>query len=82
MRLADDDRQVTETDMYFLQDEDTARQLVELGYRGSGDTLQRLHPPLLTHVANSTASLGRESTALGHKQRVVCLWQASLAICV
>lgn len=34
-------RQVTETDMYYLQDEDLARQLVELGYRGSGDTLQR-----------------------------------------
>ncbi|CAN0571911.1 unnamed protein product, partial [Ectocarpus sp. 12 AP-2014] len=33
--------QVTETDMYYLQDEDLARQLVELGYRGSGDTLQR-----------------------------------------
>lgn len=27
--------------MYYLQDEDLARQLVELGYRGSGDTLQR-----------------------------------------
>ncbi|CAM9257670.1 unnamed protein product [Heterosigma akashiwo] len=27
--------------MYFLEDEDLARQLVELGYRGSGDTLQR-----------------------------------------
>ncbi|CAN0211622.1 unnamed protein product [Scytosiphon promiscuus] len=35
------DSQVTETDMYYLQDEDLARQLVELGYRGSGDTLQR-----------------------------------------
>lgn len=33
--------QVTETDMYYLEDEDMARQLVELGYRGSGDTLTR-----------------------------------------
>mmetsp|Transcript_14550 Transcript_14550/g.22970 ORF Transcript_14550/g.22970 Transcript_14550/m.22970 type:complete len:244 (+) Transcript_14550:88-819(+) len=35
------DSQVTDADMYFLEDEDLARQLVELGYRGSGDTLQR-----------------------------------------
>ncbi|KAG5192890.1 putative flagellar/basal body protein [Tribonema minus] len=35
------DSQVTATDMYYLEDEDLARQLVELGYRGSGDTLQR-----------------------------------------
>ena len=27
--------------MYYLEDEDQARQLVELGYRGSGDTLSR-----------------------------------------
>ncbi|CAM9624704.1 unnamed protein product, partial [Chrysoparadoxa australica] len=33
--------QVTETDTYYLEDEDLARQLVELGYRGSGDTLSR-----------------------------------------
>ena len=35
------DAQVSETDMYYLEDEDLARQLVELGYRGSGDTLKR-----------------------------------------
>jgi len=49
--------QITEKDMYYLevtkiisyaylskvefQDEDLARQLVELGYRGSGETLKR-----------------------------------------
>mmetsp|Transcript_5863 Transcript_5863/g.10958 ORF Transcript_5863/g.10958 Transcript_5863/m.10958 type:complete len:204 (-) Transcript_5863:271-882(-) len=27
--------------MYYLEDEDLARQMVELGYRGSGDTLTR-----------------------------------------
>ena len=27
--------------MFYLEDEDLARQLVELGYRGSGDTLKR-----------------------------------------
>lgn len=35
------DAQVSSTDMYYLEDEDLARQLVELGYRGSGDTLTR-----------------------------------------
>mmetsp|Transcript_30711 Transcript_30711/g.52719 ORF Transcript_30711/g.52719 Transcript_30711/m.52719 type:complete len:234 (-) Transcript_30711:166-867(-) len=35
------DGQVSETDMFYLEDEDLARQLVELGYRGSGDTLKR-----------------------------------------
>lgn len=35
------DAQVSETDMYYLADEELARQLVELGYRGSGDTLKR-----------------------------------------
>mmetsp|Transcript_22482 Transcript_22482/g.69638 ORF Transcript_22482/g.69638 Transcript_22482/m.69638 type:complete len:233 (-) Transcript_22482:137-835(-) len=35
------DSQVNETDMFYLEDEDLARQLVELNYRGSGDTLKR-----------------------------------------
>ena len=35
------DSQVTDTDMFYLEDEELARQLVELGYRGSGDTLKR-----------------------------------------
>eukprot|EP00518_Triparma_eleuthera_P002965 CAMPEP_0182453238 /NCGR_PEP_ID=MMETSP1319-20130603/386_1 /TAXON_ID=172717 /ORGANISM="Bolidomonas pacifica, Strain RCC208" /LENGTH=223 /DNA_ID=CAMNT_0024651147 /DNA_START=197 /DNA_END=865 /DNA_ORIENTATION=+ len=35
------DSQITDTDMYYLESEDLARQLVELGYRGSGDTLKR-----------------------------------------
>ena len=35
------DSQVSETDMYYLEDEELARHLVELGYRGSGDTLKR-----------------------------------------
>lgn len=35
------DSQISETDMYYLEDEDLARQLVELGYRGTGDTLKR-----------------------------------------
>eukprot|EP00002_Diphylleia_rotans_P031699 TRINITY_DN65_c0_g1_i9.p1 TRINITY_DN65_c0_g1~~TRINITY_DN65_c0_g1_i9.p1 ORF type:complete len:247 (-),score=57.58 TRINITY_DN65_c0_g1_i9:310-1050(-) len=35
------DSQISATDMYYLEDEDLARQLVELGYRGSGETLKR-----------------------------------------
>ena len=35
------DEQVTERDLYYLCDEELARELVELGYRGSGDTLSR-----------------------------------------
>ena len=35
------DSQLTETDLDYLEDEELARQLVELGYRGLGDTLRR-----------------------------------------
>ncbi|KAG9396268.1 Protein of unknown function DUF4464 [Carpediemonas membranifera] len=35
------DSQITTTDMFYLDDQDMARQLVELGYRGNGDTLKR-----------------------------------------
>mmetsp|Transcript_4753 Transcript_4753/g.13175 ORF Transcript_4753/g.13175 Transcript_4753/m.13175 type:complete len:242 (-) Transcript_4753:110-835(-) len=35
------DSQISATDLYYLEDEDLARQLVELGYRGSGETLKR-----------------------------------------
>lgn len=35
------DSQLTETDLFYLEDEELARQLVELGYRGSGETLRR-----------------------------------------
>ncbi|XP_072449668.1 cilia- and flagella-associated protein 299 isoform X2 [Chiloscyllium punctatum] len=35
------DSQVTSLDLYYLEDEELARQLVELGYRGSGEVLKR-----------------------------------------
>ena len=35
------DSQLTPTDLAYLEDEDMARQLVELGYRGLGDTIRR-----------------------------------------
>lgn len=35
------DSQTTNEDLEYLQDETLARRLVELGYRGSGETLKR-----------------------------------------
>lgn len=35
------DSQITETDLFYLENIDLARQLVELGYRGSGEILKR-----------------------------------------
>lgn len=35
------DSQLTTHDMHYLEDEEMARQLVELGYRGLGDTIRR-----------------------------------------
>jgi len=35
------DSQVSELDMFYLEDEELARQLIELGYRGTGDVLKR-----------------------------------------
>lgn len=35
------DSQLTPADLAYLEDEDMARQLVELGYRGLGDTIRR-----------------------------------------
>lgn len=35
------DSQITALDMYYFETEDLGRQLVELGYRGDGDTLKK-----------------------------------------
>ncbi|XP_040181023.1 cilia- and flagella-associated protein 299 [Rana temporaria] len=35
------DSQITSLDLFYLEDEELARQLVELGYRGSGEVLKR-----------------------------------------
>eukprot|EP00193_Tetraselmis_chui_P019714 CAMPEP_0177779722 /NCGR_PEP_ID=MMETSP0491_2-20121128/16770_1 /TAXON_ID=63592 /ORGANISM="Tetraselmis chuii, Strain PLY429" /LENGTH=222 /DNA_ID=CAMNT_0019299343 /DNA_START=111 /DNA_END=777 /DNA_ORIENTATION=- len=35
------DRQITSTDLYYLEDIELARQLVELGYRGNGEIIKR-----------------------------------------
>lgn len=47
------DSQLTATDLNYLEDEDMARQLVELGYRGLGDTIRRevLQCPFFLNVS-------------------------------
>lgn len=35
------DSQITPLDMFYLEDKELARQLVELGYRGNGEPLKR-----------------------------------------
>lgn len=35
------DSQISAVDLYYLEDEELARQLVELGYRGSGEVIRR-----------------------------------------
>ena len=35
------DSQITALDLFYLEDKELARQLVELGYRGSGEPLKR-----------------------------------------
>ncbi|KAL0232150.1 hypothetical protein PCE1_003146 [Barthelona sp. PCE] len=35
------DSQITQLDLYYLESQDLARQLVELGFKGHGDTLSR-----------------------------------------
>lgn len=67
------DSQLTALDLEYLGDEETARQLVELGYRGVGDTIRR-EVPYSAAVAeivlpNRYAGLrGAEGTASGAKQ--------------
>ena len=35
------DSQLSDVDLFYLEDEDIGRQLVELGYRGQGDAMKR-----------------------------------------
>ena len=35
------DSQITKVDLFYLEDEELARDLIELGYRGSGEILKR-----------------------------------------
>lgn len=67
------DSQLNETDLFYLEDEDIGRQLVELGYRGLGDAMKRdefearklmLHERSnqKTAVPKQLASLGKDLT--------------------
>eukprot|EP00968_Pinguiococcus_pyrenoidosus_P023937 scaffold4101_cov267-Pinguiococcus_pyrenoidosus.AAC.8 len=62
--------QVKDVDMFYLEDEDLARQLVELNYRGSGDTLKRLASPF-AFLAFRRSALHRELLSLGMKGGVL-----------
>ncbi|CAI8017602.1 Cilia- and flagella-associated protein 299 [Geodia barretti] len=60
------DSQVTPTDLYYLEDEELARQLVELGYRGSGEVLKRED----FEARKLAAAASRQ--ARGDQQNVLC----------
>ena len=48
--------QITATDLYYLEDEEVARELVELGYRGTGEVLKREEFEARKHAASSSKS--------------------------
>ena len=54
------DSQITQLDLYYLEDEELARQLVELGYRGSGEVLKR-EEFLLRKLAAEASRLSKRS---------------------
>ncbi|XP_078399971.1 cilia- and flagella-associated protein 299 isoform X2 [Cetorhinus maximus] len=54
------DSQITSLDLYYLEDEELARQLVELGYRGSGEMLKREEFEM-RKVAAEAARLAKKS---------------------
>jgi len=75
------DSQISETDMYYLEDEDLARQLVELGYRGTGETLKRAEfearkkaekerHTQKTNVPKQLASAGKDLTGYSFLQNL------------
>jgi hypothetical protein len=67
------DSQTTNEDLEYLQDESLARRLVELGYRGSGETLKRydkLHPTLPPMCPSCSVSPSFVRTALCHFARI------------
>lgn len=50
------DRQITPLDLYYLEDNELARQLVELGYRGNGEILTREEFEVRKQAAESARS--------------------------
>jgi len=62
------DSQLTPTDLGYLGDEEMARQLVELGYRGLGDTIRRedfdQRKRLLMERSNQKSSMPKQLASL------------------
>mmetsp|Transcript_29544 Transcript_29544/g.28275 ORF Transcript_29544/g.28275 Transcript_29544/m.28275 type:complete len:241 (+) Transcript_29544:138-860(+) len=63
------DSQLTPADMNYLEDDEMARQLVELGYRGLGDTIRRddfeARKRLLRERTNQKHSVPKQLASLG-----------------
>jgi len=74
------DSQLTSTDMNYLEDEEMARQLVELGYRGLGDTIRRddfeARKKLLRERTNQKHSVPKQLASLGRDLSQFPLLQA------
>ena len=64
------DSQLTPTDLGYLGDEEMGRQLVELGYRGMGDTIRRedfdSRKRLLIERTNQKSSAPKQLASLDH----------------
>ena len=62
------DSQLTDTDLFYLEDEEIARQLVELGYRGVGDVMTRgdfeMRKRMLHDQTNQKATLTKQLASL------------------
>ena len=58
------DSQITRTDLFYLEDEELARDLVELGYRGSGEILKRDEFEAKKAAAEEVGTLCRHSPVL------------------
>jgi len=66
------DSQITSLDLYYLEDEELARQLVELGYRGSGEVLKREEFNSRKAAAEASRLLKRsQQKALSHQGKLL-----------
>ena len=59
------DSQISSTDLYYLEDEELARQLVELGYRGTGEVIG-------TYISHALCPGHQCTSARVHEQRLQC----------
>ncbi|KAK2541734.1 hypothetical protein Q9233_000640 [Columba guinea] len=70
--------QLTALDMYYLESEEVGRQLVELGFRGSGNVLQREEFEARALAAELTAVAPQKATAIPCVQKRPVLFLASV----